>query len=111
MTIKNDKLIYTYFKDKYDRKSKSWVKIKKIWWNKKLFFRWNKTMIWWVKSIERRNYLNYVAFASLDAIPVGITSSAVGIKICAITAGMEKYKSIIKKKKKKLDKAVLLENS
>ena len=51
------------------------------------------------------------AFASLDAIPVGITSSAVGIKICAITAGMEKYKSIIKKKKKKLDKTVLLENS
>ena len=45
MTIKNDKLIYTYFKDKYDRKSKSWVKIKKNWWNKKLFFRWNKTMI------------------------------------------------------------------
>ena len=48
------------------------------------------------------------AFASLVAIPVGITSSAVGIKICAITAGIKKYKSIIQKKKKKYDKIVLL---
>ena len=48
------------------------------------------------------------AFASLVCVPVGITSSAVGIKICAITAGIKKYKSIIKKKKKKHDKTVLL---
>ena len=48
------------------------------------------------------------AFASLVCVPVGITSSAVGIGICAITAGIEKYKSIIKKKKKKHDKIVLL---
>ena len=32
-----------------------------------------------------------------------------GLKICAITAGIKKYKSIIKKKKKKYDKIVLLE--
>ena len=30
------------------------------------------------------------AFASLDCVPVDITSSAVGIKICAITAGIKK---------------------
>ena len=48
------------------------------------------------------------AFASLVAIPVGISSFAVGVKICAITAGIKKYKSIIKKKKKKHDKIVLL---
>ena len=35
-------------------------------------------------------------------------SSGVGIKICAITAGIKKYKSIIKKKKKKHDKIALL---
>ena len=35
-------------------------------------------------------------------------SSTVGIKICAITAGVKKYKSIIKKKKKKHDKIALL---
>ena len=47
------------------------------------------------------------AIASVVAVPVGITSSAVGIKICAITAGIKKYKSIIKKKKKSHDKIVL----
>ena len=42
------------------------------------------------------------AFASLVCVPVGITSSAIGIKICAITAGIKKYISIIKTK---VDKA------
>ena len=41
------------------------------------------------------------AFASLVGVPVGITSSAVGMKICAITAGIKRYKSIVNKKKKK----------
>ena len=45
---------------------------------------------------------------SLVCVPVGIKSSAVGIKICAITARIKKYKSIIKKKKKDHDKVVLL---
>ena len=40
------------------------------------------------------------AFVSLLGIPIEFTSSAVGLKICAITAGIKKYKSIIKKKKK-----------
>ena len=31
---------------------------------------------------------------------IGITSSAIGLKICAITAEIKKYISIIKKKKK-----------
>ena len=39
------------------------------------------------------------AFALLVCVPVGITSSAVGIKICIVTTGIYKYKSIIKKKK------------
>ena len=39
------------------------------------------------------------AFASLVCVPVDLTSSAVGINICAITAGIKRYKSIIKKKK------------
>ena len=43
------------------------------------------------------------AFVSLIAIPVGIASFATGLKICAITARIRKYKSIIKKKKKKYD--------
>ena len=47
-------------------------------------------------------------FALLVAIPVGIPSSAVETKICAIMAGIKKYNSIIKKKKKKHDKIILL---
>ena len=47
------------------------------------------------------------AFASLVGIPIGISSSAIGLKICAITAGIKKYQSIIKKKKNKHDKIVL----
>ena len=50
-------------------------------------------------------------FASLVGILMGIKCSAIGLKICAITAGIKKYKSIIKKKKKKHDKIVLLAKS
>ena len=46
------------------------------------------------------------AFASLVDIPIGITSSTIGLKIFAITAGIRKYKPMIKKKKKKHDKIV-----
>ena len=40
-------------------------------------------------------------FSSLIGIPVGITGYAIGLKICVIAAEIKKYKSIIKKKKKK----------
>ena len=39
-------------------------------------------------------------FTSLVGIPVGITSSAIGLNICAITAEIKKYTSIIKTMKK-----------
>ena len=51
------------------------------------------------------------AFALLACVFADITSSVVGIKYYTITAGIEKYKSIIKKKKKKHDKIVLLGKS
>ena len=41
----------------------------------------------------------YVDFASLLGISIGITCAAIGFKTCAIIKGIEKYKSIIKKKK------------
>ena len=50
-------------------------------------------------------------FTSLIGIPIGITSSAIGLKIWTITTGIEKYQSIIKKKKKKHDKIVSLAKS
>ena len=38
------------------------------------------------------------AFASLDSVPVGSASSVVELKVCTTTAGIKKYKSIIKEK-------------
>ena len=49
------------------------------------------------------------AFASLLDIPLEITSSAIRLKICAITAGIKKYKPTIRKKKKKHDNIAWLE--
>ena len=51
------------------------------------------------------------ASSSLIGIPIGIMSPAIGLKICAIAAGIKRYKSIIKKKKKKHDKIALLAKS
>ena len=43
--------------------------------------------------------ISIYAFPSLLGIPIGITSSGIGLNLCAITAGINEYKSIIKKKK------------
>ena len=43
-------------------------------------------------------------FSPLLGIPVGIRTSAIWLKICAITAEIEKYKSITKKNKKSMIK-------
>ena len=50
-------------------------------------------------------------FSSLHGIPTGIKSSVIGLNICAIAAGILKYKSIIKKKKKKRDNIFLSKNN
>ena len=44
------------------------------------------------------------AFSSLVGLPLVIKSSAVGLKICAIIAGIKKYKSIINKRGKRMIK-------
>ena len=48
---------------------------------------------------------------SAFGIPIRITSSAIGLKVCATTVGIEKYKSITKENKKKHGKIVLLGNT
>ena len=87
-------------------------------------------MNWWIKSTKRFNFttLNYInhflilwptiigcvsisAFSSLADITIGTRSSTIGLKICAIAAGIEQRKSIIKKKKKKHEKIVFLAKS
>ena len=85
-------------------------------------------MNWWVRTTKRfvqfyievyiedllilastvTGCVSVSVFASLVGIAIVITSFAVTIKICAITAGTKKYESIIKKKKKKYNKIVLL---
>ena len=45
------------------------------------------------------------AFVSLVCIPLGVISLSVGLKICVITAGIEKYQSSFKKKKNKMMKS------
>ena len=45
--------------------------------------------------------ISIFAFVFVDNIPVGITSSTVGLKIFVSTAGIKKYKSTINKQRKK----------
>ena len=49
-------------------------------------------------------YISISAFASLLCISIEITSSAIRLKIYAVTTGIKKFKSIIKKNKNKHDK-------
>ena len=72
----------------------------------------------WGKNIRRRvsNCVKHLLILvstinsciSISAFASFIASSAVGITLCVITAGIKKYEKIIRKKKKKHDKIVLL---
>ena len=50
-----------------------------------------------ILASEITGCISISAFAFLIGIPKRITSSAIGLKICAIAAGIKNYKSIIKK--------------
>ena len=54
--------------------------------------------------------LNFCFFCFIAGITIGITSSGIKLKIFVITAGITKYKSIVKKKKEKHDIILLLAN-
>ena len=70
------------------------------------------------KHKETYKYLNYikqflilssaitgfVSVTSLIVVPVGITSSAVPLKICAITSEIKKHKSVLKKRRQSMIK-------
>ena len=121
--------IYNYFKNTAEEKISQEFKLKNI----------DKTRHYFLEEIEQNDLmsrkhkklcttLNYIehflilaytiirrisiyAFAFLFGVPIGITSSALGLKISAMTAGIKKYKSTIKKKKRKHDKIVSLAKS
>ena len=50
----------------------------------------NYTEHFFILGSTTTGYISISAFASLFGIPVGITSSAIGLKICAITAAIKK---------------------
>ena len=54
---------------------------------------------WFVLASTVTSCFSISVFVSLVVVPSGITSSAVGLKICLITTVIKKCKSIIKKKK------------
>ena len=49
-------------------------------------------------------YVSLSDFACLVSIPIGITFSAKGLKICTMNSGIKKYQSISMKKKKNMKK-------
>ena len=66
--------------------------------------------LYWILASSIAGCISISAFTSLIVIPIGITSFEVGLKMSAITAGIKKYKSIIKKEMKH-GKIVLLTKS
>ena len=67
---------------------------------------WLKTFLFQLLQI-----LGVFQYLLLLGIRIGITSSAIRVKTCAIVVGIKKYRSIIKKKKKNHDKVELLAKS
>ena len=53
-------------------------------------------------------YISIAGAASLVDISMGVTTYAIGLKLCVILVGIKKYKTIIMKKKKKHDEILSL---
>ena len=91
-------------------------RLKKYGWNMELFNWRNKSK--WIKNKKHKKVyrvLNYIEhlpiLTSTVAGCVYVSRSAIWLETCVITTGIKKYKSIIKKKKKKHDKISSLEKS
>ena len=59
------------------------------WKQKKVFTTLNYTEHFLILGSTITGCISISAFASLVGIPIGITSSAIGFKICAITAAVK----------------------
>ena len=78
--------------------------------HKKVSTTLNNIEIFLVLASKITGYTSISVSDSFLGILIGITSSAIRLKICAITTGIKKFKSIIKEKKKH-DETVFLEKS
>ena len=103
--LKNIDEINNYFLEEIEQNELMRRKHKKGLYNSKLY--WALSYF----SFNKTGCISISVFASLLGIPIEITSSAIGSTICAITPRIKKYKSIIKKKKRKHEKIVLLAKS
>ena len=82
-----------------------WVKLTKFC----TTLHWIEHFLILASEITRR--ISISAFASLLGVSIRITDAAIGLKICAIAAGIKNIKSLIKRKEKKHDKIALLRKS
>ena len=107
-----------YFKDKVEEIISQEFRLKKTYVAKNYFVQETKQNELMSKMYKKvcmtQNYIGHFlilasvvtgydsnsAFVFLLGTPIGITSSAIGLKICSITAGINNHKSIIKKTKK-----------
>ena len=114
---KNDKVICKYFKDKYGKKIDETRNclLEEIKHNDLISEKHKKVcrdlnyfehFLLLISTVG--GCVSIFAFASLVGVSVGIASSSVGLKFFALTVGIKKYKSIIKKKRKKHNNIVLL---
>ena len=71
-------------------------------WNQIEHFLFLASAITWFVSLSD--------FASLLGTPIGITSFSIGLQMFALSVGIKKYDSVIKKKEKKHDKILSLAN-
>ena len=51
-------------------------------------------------------YVSISVFASLVGISIRIASSAIGVNICVVTAGIKKYKSINEKREEAWENSI-----
>ena len=70
--------------------------------NKKVCATLNYIEYFFVLASAVTGSISISAFPSLLSILTGITSSAIRSKVCVTTAGIKKYKLIIKKNKKEV---------
>ena len=62
---------------------------------------YDSKLYWTICLFSFCSYWIYLifTFGYIFGIPIGITSSAIGLKICAVTAGIKKCKWLRKEKK------------
>ena len=95
MRLKNIDETRTYFVEEREQKELMGKK------HKKVCMILNYIKHFFILASTVTGYITIFDFASLFVISIGIKSSAIGLRISAITAGIRNHKSIIKKKKKK----------